>query len=383
MKYAGVFLFLILFTSHHVLAEKIAVFPVVGVNTDQSFVDAFGMLLAKKYENLSGQTVINPIISRRAIGEDSSYITAAEKLGVSEYIEITAVGLYLSRTEKYSTYQQYQQDSTRNRTIVIIQKDDDNDDEDGYDPDDEEHNQYLLDNNKTIVTAIRKDRSGATIYKAELTCVVYGDIEEVSDRFARALYQKTTVEEVRSLSNVTRREGMGNNKLFTESIHGIKVGGYYPATDDVEMAGITAIGYILRMESRKFFIEFGVCGRFPSGMFDASARRYGGLGFEVGASYLFVDGVFSPYLGAGVIPHFNFLKEMEMGAAPYLQFGITLPRNSRTRFFVDFRVAQNVLPISTGNESENEYPYYYDDEDEPTFSVNRPCEIGLNIGVGW
>ncbi|MBN1577732.1 MAG: hypothetical protein JW913_14325 [Chitinispirillaceae bacterium] len=366
---APIILTIIIVTAY---SEDVAVFPVVGVNADRSYIDAFGMLLAKKYEAVSGLTVIDPIKAGRALEPDSNYTTSAQKLGVSEYIELTAIGLFLSRKEKYS----YERgDSGTTKMIVIVRDDDDDDD------DEDDEDQELLDNSKTVVTAIRKDASGNTIHKAELTLVTYGDIEEASDRFATALYKKITVEEARSLTNITRREGMGHNKLFAEKLTGVKVGGYYPAVKEGTMIGFAAIGFDMRMESQRFFIEFGAGGRIPGAdIIDDTKRKYGGMYMEVGGSYIFNPA--SPlgvYAGLGVIPFLNFFHEMEMGVAPYLQSGITFPRNSKVRFFIDVRIAQNVLPITT--ETNTFSSLFYDESS--VVKVCRPFEIGMNMGIGW
>ena len=371
----------------NVFADDVAVFPVVGINADKSYIDAFGMLLAKKYETISGQTVIDPIRSARALGSDSNYQVAAEKLGVSEYIELTAIGLFVSRKEKHA----YLNGDSANGRVVVVVNNKDNDDNDDEDDDDDngtsDDDQKLLDNHKTVVTAIRRDHTGNLIYKAELTLVTYGDIEEASDRFATALFHKITVEEARSLTNITRREGMGQNKLFAEKISGFKVGVYQPFMQDGYLTGFTTLGYNMRMESAKYFVEFGVNARIPGALSDNSKRKYGGVAPEVGASYIFTPGAVGVYAGGGVIPFFNFAalaeEGLQVGLAPYLQAGVTFPRNSRTRFYVDFRVAQNVLPITTGSNMET-YDYTtYESVVVLPAKISRPFEIGANIGIGW
>ena len=167
-------------------------------------------------------------------------------------------------------------------------------------------------------------RGIGTIHKAELTLLTYGDIEEACDRFAIALFQKITVEKARSLTNITRREGMGHNKLFASKLKGVKVGGYYPVVLEGRLIGFTAISFNMRMESRKFFVEFGGGGRIPGALSDMTKRQYGGMFMEVGGSYIFNDGPVGFYSGVGLIPHFNILAEFEMGIAPYLQAGITV-----------------------------------------------------------
>ncbi len=251
-----------------VSAGNVAVFPAIGVNADRSYIDAFGMLLAKKYEAVSGQSVIDPLRSGRALGADSNYTAAAESLGVTEYIELTAIGLYLSRKEK-TYYERGAEYGGSERTVILVRERDRDDDDDDEDDDD----QKMLDNNKTVVTAIRRDGSGNILHKAELTLVTYGDIEEASDRLATALFRKISVEEARNLENITRREGMGHNKLFVEKLTGVKVGGYYPVIRDGTMTGFATVGFDMRMESQKFFLEFGAGGRIPGAMIDESKKK--------------------------------------------------------------------------------------------------------------
>lgn len=382
MNRKGILSLLVLMFSIGSFAEDVAVFPVIGVNADRSYIDAFGMLLARKYETVSGLTVFDPIKSGRAVGQDSNYTAAAEKLGVSEYIELTAIGLYMSRKEYYEPMRG---DSTKGNVVVVVKNQFRGDDDDDDDDDMSDSDQRLLDNNKTVVTAIRRDRSGNIIHKAELTLVTYGDLEEASDRLATALFQRITTDEARSLTNITRREGMGHNKLFAEKVSGLKVGAYYPVVLEGSLASFTTLGYNMRMESRKFFVEFGANARIPSAIADESKRKYGGFALEVGASYIFNDGPFGLYAGGGVIPHFNFVTMFDtdgstLGLAPYLQAGITFPRNSRTRFYVDVRIAQNALPIAT-NVDRYDYNTYTDIEG--TGKIHHPLEVGMNIGIGW
>lgn len=370
MKHCWLLFFIATLGILPVHAENVAIFPINGVNTDRSFSDAFGLLFAQKYESISGQSVMGPRISKTALGEDSSYTTAAQNLGVAEYIEISAVGLYVSRTEKH---EYHARDGSAQHIIVEVRNKNDNDDDSAND-------QKLLDNSKTIVTVIRRSVSGQKIYQAELTLLTYGDIEESTERLAIAIFKKITVNEARSLTTITRREGMGHNKLFVEKIKGMKVGGYYPLVRNDKISGFTAISYNMRMEAEQFFLEFGAGGRIPSALGNSSKQQYGGMFLEVGGSYLITRGNFATYAGAGVIPHFNFLKNAEMGLAPYIQAGITFPRSSSMRVYFDVRIAQNALPVTT--QSTNLFDSYQ--YEAPTNDIiHHPCEIGMNIGIGW
>lgn len=344
-------------------AATVAVFPTQGVNVDKSFSDAFGTLLANKYEKFSGDKTIPPFKTSRAIESDSNLTVAAQSLNADEYLEINAVGLYLSRKE-------IQETTTSDNRVVIIKKDED---------DSEDKDQELLDNSKTIVTVTRMDKTGKEIYKTEMTLLTYGDIEESTERIALSLFKKIPIDETRSMTNITRREGMGNNKLFVQKSKGPKFCLTYPVSvkdDPYDFSPLIAIGFDLRAESERFFLEFGVGGKFPSVSDDSKKRVYGGVYTELGASYFFINKAIGVYGGIGVIPQILILGNSTAGVAPYLQFGVSFPRNSRMHIYSDIRIAQHVIGIKTGSSS------MYDDNYTPSHT-DYPTEIGLQIGIGF
>lgn len=369
----------LLITVSSINAADVGVFPATGVNTDESFVKAVGAILALKYAEVSGQTVAGPRETGKALAstEDSSYAEASNKLGVKEYITIDAVGLYLSRKEKNNYSVQNTETTEGGVTVHFIQKDDDDDDDD-------ESDQELLDKHKTIVTCIRKEASGAEIYRSQMTLLTYGDIEESSERIAKSLYNKIPVSETITPTSITRREGMGHNKLFQEKISGVKMSGIYPidATESDNMNAMVTIGYNMKMESEKFFVEFGVGAELPGGMFKNDTRKYGGNYFEIGVSGFPVRKNFLLYTGGGIKPFFNWTQEMEMGLAPYLNIGFISPRTYKARFYMAFVVAQNVIPVTTTVRKEIDSDYLYSDYDYFDYE-SYPTEIGLQFGIGF
>jgi hypothetical protein len=349
----------------NVHAATVAVFPTQGVNVDKSFSDAFGTLLANKYEKFSGDKTLPPLKSGRAIGTDSNLKAAAQSLDADEYLEINAVGLYLSRKE-------IQETTTSDNRIVIIKKDDDDDSE--------EKDQQLLDNSKTIVTVTRMDKTGNEIYKTEMTLLTYGDIEESTERIALSLFKKLPIEKTRSMTNITRREGMGNNGLFIQKSKGPKFCLAYPVSakdDPYDFSPLIAIGFDLRAESERFFLEFGAGGKFPSVSSDSRKRVYGGIYTELGASYFFINKAIGVYGGIGVIPQILIIGNSAAAVAPYLQFGISFPRNSRMHIYSDIRIAQHVIGIETGDS------YDSFSSTETPLHTDFPTEISLQIGIGF
>lgn len=345
------------------MALTTAVFPVQGVNTDKSFSDAFGALLANKYSKVSGAATISPSKTAKAIPPDSNLSTAARALNADEYLEISAVGLYLSRHEREVTTTT---DSSANgQKIMIVLKNDDSH---------ETSDQEKLDNSKTIVTVVRRDASGKQIYKAEMTLLTYGDIEESTERLALSLYQKVDVDKTRSMNNVTRREGMGHNQLFMQKIKGVKMGMFYTSAP-VAYADLVTIAFNYKAEAENFFLEFGAGGKLSAGS-SSNQQSYGGNFFEMGASYYVVNKIIGVYVGGGVLPLFDWEHAFQIEVAPYLQVGFMFPRNSTVRFYGEFRVAQNVLPFT----ADNSYDYTYTTQPSKKY---YPTEIGLDIGIGW
>lgn len=371
MRFPVFFICAVIFVNSMIYAADVAVFPVQGVNTDKSFVDAFGMLLAAKYGKHSGLDVLPPTKSARAIEEDSSLSTAAHRLGVKEYLETEAIGLYISRREKAEV--EYASDSGKQTIIVKVEKEDDDDDDDS--------DQKLLDKHKTVVTVTRRNSSGDKIHSAEMTLLTYGDIEESTDRMAEALHKKLSIDEVLGLYNVTRREGMGRNKVFVDNLKGVKVGFIYPADRDYTLVNIVTIGYNHRMDSEKFFLEFGVGGKLPTNMDTEKYRLYGGVYLHVGGSYYIVKEIAGVHVGLGLSPHINIGaigSGVQVGLVPFFQFGISVPRNSKVQALINLKIGQNVLAIKTGRDSTSIYS-----PDYPPEAEHYPTEIGFEMGIGF
>jgi hypothetical protein len=357
------------------------VFPPQGVNTDRSYIDAFGMVLSQKYAKISGKKVMSPLKAGKALEADSNYVKAAEKLGVSEYLEIEAVGLYISKKEM----KDLMSDTSRG-THVYVNVNSNNDDHSNND-DEDKGDQEKLDNHKTIVTVSRMDRTGSELYKVEMTLVTYGDIEEASDRISQALWQRIPIEKTRGMNNITRREGMGNNRMFSEKRKGIKIGGVFPYSwqNNVPVSSMVTIGFDMRFDAEKYFLEVGGGGKIPTSMYDMKSSSYGGGYFDLGGDYYLIPGNVAWYLGGGVIPGIILSLGgnggVSFGLAPYIQTGVMMPRMSKTAFYAEIRVAQHIMPINAGYQTDSLDYYGYITTSHNT--VMRPLEFSINFGICW
>ncbi len=355
-------------------AEDVAVFPPEGVNTDRSYLDAFGMVLAQKYAKVSGLKVMSPLKAAKALPADSNHVQAAAKLGISEYLEIEAVGLYLSKKEAQGLVR-----DSSGETHVYVNIDNSNSSGSSDD-------QEKLDNHKTIVTVSRMDKSGGEICKVEMTLVTYGDIEEASDRIAEALWRKVPIEQTRSMTNITRREGMGNNQMYSLKRKGIKIGGIYPyGWNSTALSSIVTIGFSMRFDAEKYFLEVGGGGKIPTAMYTTSARSYGGGYLDIGGNYYIKPGNVAWYIGGGVSPGIYFSTSdispgVSFALAPYIQTGIMLPRQSKTAFYAEVRIAQHVMPVTTTYQTDSTLEYGTTGSGTQVF---RPLEAGINFGICW
>jgi hypothetical protein len=118
----------------------------------------------------------------------------------------------------------------------------------------------------------------------------------------------------------------------------------------------------------------------PSDFSDQGANEasVGGLVGQMGASYYLTHTSVSPYVGAGVSPRLVFGDYS--GAALTLggQIGVMFMRQASTRIYVEGRVDQNVLPLTTD----------YGNYDPVTGELENgddvfPTEISIAVGIGW
>jgi hypothetical protein len=118
----------------------------------------------------------------------------------------------------------------------------------------------------------------------------------------------------------------------------------------------------------------------PSNFDDGgNSASVGGLVGQLGASYYLTHTSVSPYIGAGVSPRLLFGDYSGAGLTVGGQIGVMFMRQASTRIYVEGRVDQNVLPLSTS---------YYDDYDIETGEYADgddvfPTEISIAVGIGW
>ncbi len=371
MKRTAAFLFSIVIACS-AFSSDVAVFPAIGINVDQSYLSAFSTLLAMKYAAASNQRVLSPRESAKALEPDSNFHASAQALDVQEYLVIKAIGLYISRKEKAT----YDVMGGEKKITVNIKADNNH----------SANDKKLLDDHKTIVTIVRHNAAdGSEIYRAQMTLVTYGDIEESTERMAQSIFQKIPPEKTRTPSTITRAEGVQNNKLFQEKISGIKMGGIYTTIySSLKLSAMISIGYNMKMESDNFFAEFGAGALLPSGFLSTKGNLYGGNYFEIAVSRYITDHAFPVFVGGGVVPYFNWLSDFQLGIMPFLHIGLMSSRAYRTRFFTAFALSQNVLPVQISKHTETgNTTIWGDPETVTTYQTAYPTQFNFQFGIGW
>ncbi|MBD3419493.1 MAG: hypothetical protein GF398_05175 [Chitinivibrionales bacterium] len=318
-------------------AENIAIFPVYVTNLSRKEGDAIGAVMKQEYGKHAEKHVIGPRESQAALEEHANdFTSAAKSLQAAEYIELHAVAL----------------------------------------------------SEKILIEGVRMNQDGRIIHRTQMTAVTLDDLPDVCNRMAQSLINKTAHRKHIDLDNVTTIETRGQNRLFTETVSGVKIAMFYVHNKKKDFHDLLNIGYDMKLDSRNFFMEFAAGALFPADMtsvFNSGTYSYGGVQFEVGGAYYLQSHAYvSPYLGGGVSPRILF-EPGGVTVAPYLQLGVMFMRVASTKFYFDIKVAQNAFPVKFGGSEEEYYnsnsgTWEYSKEPERSY---YPTEVGLQLGIGW
>lgn len=301
-------------------SAAVAVFPVDATNLDAGDQEAIGQMVAAAYQAEARESVIPPKLTVGPLQESGGYKEAAQKLQASEYVMISAVRL----------------------------------------------------RQRIVITATRYRPDGTLVHSVKMTATSLDDLEPVSDRLAKALFTRTTPHEARTLENVSAVEGKRPNRVFVEKVMGLKASFIYPVGYGDDIAPMMSFGFDGRLEGKSYFLEIGAGFIIPSDP-DGDKLSYGGVYSDIGASFYLLNSSISPYLGGGVLP--RLVGGDVTNFAFYGQAGLMLFRESSSRLYTDFRVAQNLLPVGFSGE----WIDGVQSEDRKLY----PTELTFSVGIGW
>lgn len=309
------------------LFATVMVLPVKGTNLEPGEVDAIGQMVASAYQLEAKDGTIGPSDAQKAVDETGGYQQAAKKLGANEYVYVTAVKLGA----------------------------------------------------RIVLTGTRYGADGHYIYSAKISATSLDDVEPGSERLAKALVRQQTTLEARTVDNVTTTEQGQPKRVKAQKVAGFKGSFTYPVGWKDAMAAQMSGAFDLRLESGQHFIEIGV------GLTFAAANQrysYGGLWADIGGSFYLTESSSAPYIGFGVMPRLMSGDGSSVAnIAPYAQAGMMFFRENATRFYTDFRVAQNLLPISfDGGESWDSSTGVYTTGSRKDM---YPTEFTFSVGMGF
>ena len=297
---------------------SVMILPVKATNLDEGSADAIGQIFANSYQAEAKDTTIPPADSQKAVDETGGYTQAAQKLGANEYVFVTATKL----------------------------------------------------DSRISLQATRYGADGHYIYSAKMSATSLDDIEPASDRLARALIHQESTAEARTVNNVTRTEQSQPIRATSQKIAGFKGSFTYPiGWKSGNVAPQMSGALDLRFESGMHLIEFGLGLTFPAGHSDYA---YGGIWADIGGDFYLTDDNIAPYIGGGIMPRLESSSLANL--APYVQVGVMFFRDSSTRLYTDFRLAQNLLPVRVGGDGD-----IYGDSGTDLF----PTELTFSIGMGF
>jgi len=301
--------------------------PVQGTNLEPGEVDAIGQMIQTAYQVEAKDTTIPPVEAQRAVDETGGYTQAAQKLGAKEYIFVTATRL----------------------------------------------------DSRIVLNATRFAADGQYLYSAKMSATSLDDIEPAAERLSKALLNRVSTSEVRTTENVLRTEEQQPIRAGSQKVAGLKGSFIMPVGWGKNIAPQMSGAFDLRLENGQHFIEFGIGLTFAA---PDHKYSYGGIWADIGGSFYLSPANTAPYVGLGLMPRLmSDAGQSYANFAPYVQGGVMFFRDSKTRFYTDLRIAQNVLPIAFGGD----YVYNSVTGTESLNSETKlyPTEFTFSVGMGF
>ena len=310
-------------------AATVAVMPVQGVNLTEGQCDAIGVLFANAFARETNVIVASPLESKPVLARAGTGLAAATKLGVFEYIELSAVQL----------------------------------------------------GNKTTLSAVRFSKDGREVFRSETAAANLEDMPNAAARLAHSLaWAQAAPARLDMPLDIPAPLPTAGPKTYPGAL-GIKSAIIFPMGRNRSFASLMSLQFDGRIGPRNAFAEVGAGFAIPSTTAPGSNTvEMGGVFAEFGGGYYLSEGSVAPYLGGGVSPRIWVVTTPNAGdttgatCTAHAQAGVNFTRDSRARIFAEMRVAQYIIGLS------NEYSTL---DGTMTTSSYYPTELSLQVGLGW
>jgi hypothetical protein len=322
-------------------AAGVAIIPVQGVNLSEGQCDAIGVLFSNAFARDAHVAVWSPADTKPVWTQVRASAAVAERLGASQYIELTAIRLGA----------------------------------------------------KVTVAGILFSSDGREVFRAETSASSLDEMDAVTARLARALIWRQPIPASTPGPQRQRDPSVPETPVVPEApysglssynMYGPKGGLVFPVASGYSLSPQITVQFDARIGPRSHFFEFavGIAGPMEDTYSDSAIRATNFFG-ELGGSAYLTDGGVGLYVGGGVVPGiwesktstynstygYSYDSNTRSGAmfAVYGQMGITFTRDMRTRIFGEIRLAQHLLSVT-------------DPAGGGTF---HPTMLALQMGLGW
>jgi hypothetical protein len=321
-------------------AAPVAVMPVHGVNLSEGQCDAIGMFFSNAFARDAHVAVSSPTETKPLWAELHASVATAQRVGASQYIELTAIRLA----------------------------------------------------SKVTLAGILFGVDGREIYRAETSAASLDEMDAVSDRLARALIWRQPVPVYAYGAAPQTAEPVREVPVTAEppvytppgNMFGLKGGMLFPVASGRTFETQIGFQFDARLGPRTHFIEVGVGVAAPiRDEYASSGVRLTQFFMEIGGSVYLTDGSVGLYVGGGVAPglwtteyqsyyYDNYSSYSDRSSngpmlPVYGQLGVTFTRDIRTRLFAEFRLSQHLLKV----------------KDATDYQDYHPTVLALQMGVGW
>lgn len=311
----------------------VAVMPVRGVNLSEGQCDAIGVLFANAFARDSQVAVASPLETKPALAQGKTSLSVAARLGVAEYVELTAIQM----------------------------------------------------GNRVTLAGIIYGKDGKPLFRAETAAPGLDDMDLAAARLAHALILREPIPRMPLVEAASEPLQVASTPAggmvgaaepgIKPKAFGMKTAFIFPLASGRSFFPMLSLQFDGRLGTRNYFLEFGAGGAVPTD----SERSSGTIGLfavfgEIGGSLYLSDGSIAPYIGAGISPGYWLYDRMNsdpLRCTIYSQAGITFTRDSRTKIYAEFRVSQHIVGFA------DEVGNYL------TTSSYYPTLLALQFGLGW
>jgi len=331
-----------LFLTSEARAADVAVMPVQCVNLSEGEADAIGVMFANAFARDARVTVASPLVTKQFQTGDKTHAAISTELGVRRYVELRAARV----------------------------------------------------GNRVSLDGVLHAQDGATLWQAKTTAWTLESMDAAVTTLSQALAWRRSIPavpvgaspEVARLPayetpSVPEAAAEEENRRVSKASNGVKVGVMVPRFSDKTFSPTIMIQFDGRLGPRDYFLEYG------AGLFLPSNEHYGdetvdmeGAFIEIGGSHYLWDANVALYLGGGLSPAIWMSKggyedHVSATCGAYGQAGITFTRDSRAKFYAEFRLTQLLLPVAVPVGD----PYSGSAQSDTFY----PTLLSFQGGIGW